>query len=76
MSLWYVACLTTYLDLKSHKIPRSSFNFKLNLTSVIGDLANRGFLVSYISRHKAMAHDKGLHLGILTLHFLAPLAPV
>ncbi len=28
-----------------------------NLTSAIGDLANRGFLASYISRHRAMAYD-------------------
>jgi hypothetical protein len=32
--------LTTYLDLKSLDIQRSSFDFKSNLTSVIGDLAN------------------------------------
>jgi hypothetical protein len=29
------------LDLKSLEIRRSGFNFKLNLTSAIGDLANR-----------------------------------
>ncbi len=33
--------LTTYLDLKSLEIRRSGFNLKLNLTSAIGDLANR-----------------------------------
>ncbi len=32
--------LTTYLDLESLKIRRSSFDFKLNLTSAIGDLSN------------------------------------
>jgi hypothetical protein len=36
-----VARLTTYLDLKSLEIQKSGFNFKLNLTSVIGNLANR-----------------------------------
>ncbi len=41
MSLKYVARLTTYLDLKSLKIWRSGFDFRLNLTSAIGDLANR-----------------------------------
>jgi hypothetical protein len=58
MSLWYVARLTTYLDLESHEIQRSGFNFKSNLTSAIGDLANRGILASYVSHHKAMAYDK------------------
>jgi hypothetical protein len=58
MSLWYVARLPTYLDLKSCKIQRSGFDFKLNLTSAIGDLANHGFLASYVSRHKAMAYDR------------------
>jgi hypothetical protein len=57
MFLYYVAHLTTYLDLESHKILRSGFNFKSNLTSAIGDLANRGFLASYVSRHKGMAYD-------------------
>ncbi len=36
-----MAHLTTYLDLESLEIQRSSFNFKSNLTSAIGDLANR-----------------------------------
>jgi hypothetical protein len=36
-----VARLTTYLYLKSLKIQRSGFDFKSNLTSVIGELANR-----------------------------------
>jgi hypothetical protein len=58
MSLWYVAHLTTYLDLQSCKILRSGFDFKSNLTSAIGDLANRGFLASYVSRHRAMAYDR------------------
>jgi hypothetical protein len=57
MSLWYVARLTTYLDLKSCKILTSGFNFKSNLTSTIGNLANHGILVGYVSRHKAMAYD-------------------
>ncbi len=35
------ARLTTYLDLKSLEIQRSGFNFKPNLTSAIGNLANR-----------------------------------
>ncbi len=36
-----MARLTTYLDLESLKIRRSSFDFKSNLTSAIGNLANR-----------------------------------
>jgi hypothetical protein len=57
MSLQYVAHLTTYLDPESCEILRSGFDFKSNLTSAIGNLANRGFLASYVSRHKAMAYD-------------------
>ncbi len=49
--------LTTYLDIKSCKILRSGFDFTSNLTSAIGDLANRGFLASYVSHHTAMAYD-------------------
>jgi hypothetical protein len=45
------------LDIKSRKILRSGFDFTSNLTSAIGDLANRGFLASYVSRHTAMAYD-------------------
>ncbi len=56
MSLWYVARLTTYLDLEYCEILRSGFDFKSNLTSAIDDLANRGFLASYVSRHRAMAY--------------------
>ncbi len=52
-----MARLTTYLDLKSCEILRSSFNFKSNLTSAIDNLANCSFLASYVSRHKAMAYD-------------------
>jgi hypothetical protein len=52
-----VAHLTTYLDIESRKILRSGFNFTSNLTSAIGDLANRSFLASYVSHHKAMAYD-------------------
>ncbi len=47
MSLKYVARLTTYLDFKSLKIRRSGFNFKSNLTSAIGDLANCNILAGY-----------------------------
>ncbi len=39
-----MARLTNYLDLKSLEIQRSGFDFKLNLTSAIGDLANRDIL--------------------------------
>jgi hypothetical protein len=53
-----VARLTTYLDLESLKIQRSGFDFKLNLTSVIGDLANWVVLTSYVSRLNAMAYDR------------------
>ncbi len=35
-----MARLTTNLDLKSLEIQRSGFNFKSNLTSAIGNLAN------------------------------------
>ncbi len=38
-----MARLTTYLDIKSHNILRSGFDFKSNLTSAIGYLANHGF---------------------------------
>ncbi len=36
-----MAHLTNYLDLESLEIRRSGFDFKSNLTSAIGDLANR-----------------------------------
>ncbi len=36
-----MAHLTTYLDLESLEIQRSGFDFKSNLTSAMGDLANR-----------------------------------
>jgi hypothetical protein len=58
MPLQYVARLTTYLDLKSCEILRSGFDFKLNLPSAIGNLANCNFLASYVSRHKDMAYDR------------------
>jgi hypothetical protein len=58
MSLWYVVRLTTYLDFKSREIRSSGFDFKSNLTSAIGDSANRSFLASYVSCHKAMAYDR------------------
>jgi hypothetical protein len=45
------------LDIESCKIQRSGFDFTSNLTSTIGNLANHGFLASYVSRHKAMAYD-------------------
>jgi hypothetical protein len=45
------------LDLKSRKILRPGFDFKSNLTSVIGNLGNSGCLASYVSRHKAMGYD-------------------
>jgi hypothetical protein len=61
MSLWYVVRFTTFLDLESHKIQRSGFDLKLNLTSAIGDLANCGFLASYVSHHEAMAYDTRPH---------------
>ncbi len=35
-----MAHLTTYLDLESLEIRRSGFDFKSNLTSAIGNLAN------------------------------------
>ncbi len=39
-----MAHLTTYLDLESLEIQRSSFDFKSNLTSAIGNLANCNIL--------------------------------
>ncbi len=36
--------LTTYLDQESLEIQRSGFDFKSNLTSAIGDLANQDIL--------------------------------
>ncbi len=56
-----MACLTTYLDLDSLKIQRSGFNFKSNLTSVIGNLTNRNILASYVSHHNVMAYDRRRH---------------
>ncbi len=53
-----MARLTTYLDLESLEIQRSSFDFKSNLTSAIGDLANCNILASYVSRLNAMAYDR------------------
>jgi hypothetical protein len=53
--------LTTYLDLKSLKIQRSGFDFKLNLTSVIGVSANRNILASYVSRLNAMDYATRPH---------------
>ncbi len=41
-----MARLTTYLDLESLEIQRFGFDFKLNLTSAIGDLANRDISAS------------------------------
>ncbi len=35
-----MARLTTYLGLESLEIQRSGFDFKMNLTSAIGDLVN------------------------------------
>ncbi len=52
-----MAHLATYLDLESLEIQRSSFDFKSNLTSAIGNLANRDVLTSYVSRHNVMAYD-------------------
>ncbi len=56
-----MARLTTYLDLKSLDIQKSSVNFKLNLTSTIGDLANCNILASYVSRLNAMTYDTRPH---------------
>ncbi len=56
-----MAHLTTYLDLESFEIRRSGFNFKSNLTSAIGDLANQDILASYVSRLNVMAYDTHPH---------------
>ncbi len=61
MSLWYVVRLTTHLDLESRNILKSDFDFKSNLTSVIGNWANHSFLASYVSRHKVMDYDTCPH---------------
>ncbi len=61
--------LTTYLDIESCKILRSGFDFTLNLTSAIGDVANRGFLASYVSRHTAMAYDKKSILSLFEMNY-------
>jgi hypothetical protein len=53
-----VVHLTTYLDLESLKIRRSGFNFKLNLTSAIGNLANCNILAGYVSCLNAMTYDR------------------
>ncbi len=67
-----MARLTTYLDIESRKILRSGFDFKSNLTSVIGYLANRGFLASYVSRHKAMAYDIATLIWMLAVASVPP----
>ncbi len=61
-----MARLTTYLDLKSLKIWRSGFDFKSNLTSAIGNLANRDILASYVSHLNAMAYDTYVNTSIPT----------
>ncbi len=55
--------LTTYLDLESLEIQRLGFDFKLKLTSAIGNLVNHDFLASYVSRlnANAMAYDTRPH---------------
>ncbi len=62
MSLWYMACLNTYLDLVSYlKDTKIWFNCKSNLTSAIGNFSKSQHLVSYVSRHNAMAYDTPPH---------------
>ncbi len=62
MSLWYVVCLNTYLDLVSYlKDTKIQFNCKSNLTSAIGDFSKLQLLASYVSRHNAMAYDTCPH---------------
>ncbi len=51
------ASYPTYLDLESLEIQRSGFDFKLNLSSAIGDLAYHDILASYVSHFYAMAYD-------------------
>jgi hypothetical protein len=55
-----VARLTTYLDLESLEI-QTGFDFKLNLTSAIGNLANHDILASYGSCLNAVAYDTRPH---------------
>ncbi len=68
-----MARLTTYLDIESCKILRSGFDFMSNLTSSIGNLANHGFLASYVSRHTAMAYDPQMKLSDVIIMRKKPL---
>jgi hypothetical protein len=59
-----VARLTTYLNLESLEIQRSGFDLKSNLTSVVGNLANRNILASYVSRPNAIAYDTAISVAL------------
>ncbi len=56
-----MAHLTTNLDLESLEIQRSGFDFRSNLTSAIGNLANRDILASFVARLNGMAYDTRPH---------------
>jgi hypothetical protein len=61
MSLWYVAHLNTYLDLGSYlQDTKIRFNYKLNLSSAIGNFSKSQHLASYVSHHNAMVYDMEL----------------
>jgi hypothetical protein len=55
MSLWYMAHLTTYLDLKSLSRFKDPGWYKSNLTSAISNFSELQHLASYITPHNAMA---------------------
>ncbi len=71
-----MAHLTTYLDHKSLDIQKSGFDFKANLTSAIGDLANRDILESYVSHLNAMAYDNVLPTGHFESGLGRPTTPI
>ncbi len=51
--MWRILPLTWISNLSRFK-----FDFNLNLTSAIGNLANRDILASYVSCHNVMAYDR------------------
>jgi hypothetical protein len=61
MSLWYVARLTTYLDLAS--VSRFEDPVQLQVKSYISkkQFSKLQHLANYISCHNAMAYDSGKH---------------
>jgi hypothetical protein len=62
MSIWYVVCLNTYLDLGSY-LKDTKIQFQLLVESYISNwqFSKSWHLASYVSRHNAMAYDTCPH---------------